>query len=151
MRRDRSQALVIRDGKILLVKHRMNGRTFYCMPGGGIDNGETPEDAALRELYEESNVKGKIIRKLSVQYKPDNRGEVHTFLIELDKDSPEPTPGVDPENEEQTIIGVAWKSLNEISEVDRMYLWSSGLNRVEIFHDEALGWGDEISYPDKRN
>lgn len=150
MRRDRSQALVIRENKILLVKHIMNGRTFYCMPGGGIDTGETPEEAALRELAEESNVSGRIVRKLSVQYKPDNRGEVHTFLVELNEDSPEPTPGVDPENEEQTIIGVAWKALNEISEIDRMYLWSSGLNRVEAFHKEALGWSDEISYPNYR-
>lgn len=150
MRRDRSQAMVVNGNKILLVKHIMNGREFYCMPGGGIEEGETPEEAALRELKEESNVDGKIVRKLSIQYKPNNRGEVHTFLVKLCDGEQKPSPGIDPELEEQTIVDVAWKSLDEISEIDRMYLWSSGLNRVEIFHEEALSWGDEISYPEQR-
>lgn len=146
MRRDRSQALVIRNNKILLVKHKMYGREFFCMPGGGIESGETPEEAAIRELNEESKVTGRIVRKLSIQYKPDNLGEVHTFLVDIDEDAT-PQKGIDPELEEQTIIGVEWKYLNEISEVDRMYLWASGLNRIDIFHKEALSWKDEISYP----
>ena len=62
MRRDRVQSMVVREDKILLVKHNMNGREFYCLPGGGIENGETPEEAAIRELKEESMVDGKIIR-----------------------------------------------------------------------------------------
>jgi 8-oxo-dGTP pyrophosphatase MutT (NUDIX family) len=39
------------DGSILLVRHRyMPG---LCFPGGGIDPGEAPADAVLRELKEE--------------------------------------------------------------------------------------------------
>ena len=87
IRRDRSQAMVIRGNKILLVKHHMSGRKFFCLPGGGIEEGETPEEAAVRELKEESGVEGRIIRKLSIQFKPDNRGEVHTFLIRIPEDA----------------------------------------------------------------
>ena len=96
IRRDRSQAMVIRGNKILLVKHHMSGRKFFCLPGGGIEEGETPEEAAVRELKEESGVEGRIIRKLSIQFKPDNRGEVHTFLIRIPEDAV-PSKGSDPE------------------------------------------------------
>ena len=149
LRRDRSQAVVVKEGKILLVQENVDGRTFFCLPGGGIEKGETPEEAALRELKEECNISGEIVRKLSVQYKPDNMGEVHTFLVKADKGQ-QPSKGMDPELEVQVISGVEWKRLDEISERDRMYLWSSGLLRVNEFRREAISWNDEISYPGKR-
>ena len=122
MRRDRVQSMVVREDKILLVKHNMNGREFYCLPGGGIENGETPEEAAIRELKEESMVDGKIIRKLSVQFKPENRGEVHTYLVEI----------------------VAWLSLEQLGEVDKAYLWAAGLNRIDFFHKKLLAMENKI-------
>lgn len=139
MRRDRAQALVVRNEKILLVKHIMDEREFYCLPGGGVEEGESYEEAALRELKEESLVDGRVVRKLSIQFKPDNKGEVHTFLIEIDDDAV-PGKGVDPEftEEEQSIVGVEWLTLEEIEERDRAYLWASGLNRVEYFHEKIV-------------
>ena len=44
MKRNRSQAMVCRDGKLLLVEHRMKGRDFFNLPGGGIEENETPEE-----------------------------------------------------------------------------------------------------------
>lgn len=149
MRRDRSQAVVVKDGRVLLVKEKVDGRTFFNLPGGGIEKGETPECAALRELKEECNISGQIARKLSVQYKPDNRGEVHTFLVMADEGQ-RPSKGIDPEQEVQIIMGVEWKRLDELSERDRMYLWSSGLYRIDEFREEVAEWGDDISYPEKR-
>lgn len=145
MKRDRAQALVIRKDKILLVKHKLKGREFYCLPGGGVEKGESYEEAAIRELEEESLVLGRVVRKLSVQYKPHNLGEVHTFLVEIDDDAV-PGKGVDPElkEDEQSIIGVAWLTLEEIGEVDRAYLWASGLNRVDYFHDKLLKGNNNI-------
>ncbi len=145
MRRDRAQAMVIRENKILMVKHELQGRIFYCLPGGGVEENETYEMAALRELEEESCVKGKISRKLSIQYKPDNKGEVHTFLIEIDEEQTA-KPGIDPElsEAEQTIVSVEWLALNEIGEVDKAYLWASGLSRIEYFHKILLDMNNEI-------
>lgn len=43
-------------GEILLVRTRLTGN--WGLPGGGIDRGETPVAAALRELHEETGHHG---------------------------------------------------------------------------------------------
>lgn len=149
MKRDRSQALVYRGDKLLLVEHILKGRDFFTLPGGGIEEGETPAEAALRELEEEAGVKGKIVRPLTVEYKPDMKSRIFSFLVEIPEDAV-PVTGSDPElpPEEQTIKSVKWLALNEIAERDRAYLFGAGLMRVPHFHDMVLLWGDdEISYP----
>lgn len=149
MKRNRSQAMVCRDGRLLLVEHRMKGRDFFNLPGGGIEENETPEEAALRELNEEAGVTGRIVRPLAIEYKPDLESWIFTFLVEIPEDSV-PHKGIDPElsESEQTIVGVAWRSLDEIAERDRAYLFGAGLMRVPEFHDEVLKWPDDaISYP----
>lgn len=149
MKRDRSQAVVCRNGKILLVEHFLKGRNFYNLPGGGIEDGETPAEAALRELKEEAGVDGEIVRPLTIEYKPDLESRIYSFLVEVPEDAVA-SKGTDPElpEEEQTIKGVAWLSLSEIAERDRAYLFGAGLMRIPEFHDEVLEWGDTVvSYP----
>ena len=152
MKRDRSQSMVIRGNRILLVEHQLFGRDFFNLPGGGIEENETPEQAALRELEEECQVKGTLVRPLTVEYKPDLESRVFTFLVEIPEDAVAKA-GIDPElpANEQSIIGVKWMRLDEISERDRAYLFGAGLMRVPYFHDEVLMWdGEDISYPIKK-
>ncbi|MEE8373596.1 MAG: NUDIX domain-containing protein [Dehalococcoidia bacterium] len=49
--RQRATAIVLRDGKVLLVKDRRARR--YSLPGGGLKRREPAVCAAARELYEE--------------------------------------------------------------------------------------------------
>lgn len=152
MKRDRSQSMVIRGNRILLVEHQLFGRDFFNLPGGGIEENETPEQAALRELEEECQVKGNLVRPLTVEYKPDLESRVFTFLVEIPEDAVAKA-GIDPElpADEQSIIGVKWMRLDEIAERDRAYLFGAGLMRVPYFHDEILMWdGEDISYPIKK-
>ena len=152
MKRDRSQSMVIRGNRILLVEHQLFGRDFFNLPGGGIEENETPEQAALRELEEECQVKGTLVRPLTVEYKPDLESRVFTFLVEIPEDAVAKA-GIDPElpADEQSIIGVNWMRLDVIAESDRAYIFGAGLLRVPYFHDEVLMWdGEDISYPIKK-
>ena len=47
-------AYAVREGKVLLIKHKKLG--LWLAPGGHIDEGETPDEAALRELLEETGL-----------------------------------------------------------------------------------------------
>lgn len=51
------KAVILDDrGRILVVKER--GRDWWDIPGGGIDHGETIDQALKRELYEEVSFQG---------------------------------------------------------------------------------------------
>ena len=60
-------AILDSDRKILLVKRgKAPFRGMWCLPTGFAETGETVEEAALRELEEETGIKGKINRLLDV-------------------------------------------------------------------------------------
>jgi 8-oxo-dGTP diphosphatase len=55
--RKRGVAVVLRQGKVLLVKDR--GKNKYSLPGGGVHDNERSYQAAARELYEETGLRAK--------------------------------------------------------------------------------------------
>ena len=148
--RSRSVAIVIRDRKILMERVFYFGREFFTVPGGGIEKGETPEEAAIRELKEECGLDGTIVKPLAVQYK-DNGSAEYSFEVGISDDQ-EAITGYDPEetSDNPPLKEVLWMNLNEISEKDRAFLWSYGLMLVPGFFDEIKNWGDEISYPGQK-
>ena len=142
----RAQCIVRRGRQVLMVKHRMNGEEWWCLPGGRVEALDTAGDAALRELREECHVEGKIVRQTSQAMESADVQSV-TFLVEIGDQ--EPRMGADPEldHTEQILVDLRWMTLAEIPERDRAYLWAAGLLNVAGFVEEVSGWGDALSYP----
>ena len=54
--RQRAGVVIVENGRVLLMKRVRAGQTYYLFPGGGVEAGETPEQAAAREAMEELGV-----------------------------------------------------------------------------------------------
>jgi 8-oxo-dGTP pyrophosphatase MutT (NUDIX family) len=117
--RPRAAAAVVRTKgtEILLVKHRWHdGTTSWILPGGALLPGETPEEAVVRELDEETGLKGTIVRFLFSM--PYDLGTSATFLVEVDA-SAQVSLGYDPEEVQESskmLVDVAWFPVKDVRE-----------------------------------
>lgn len=73
---------------VLLVKRQ--DLPIWVLPGGGVEKNETPEDAVVREVAEETGLHVSIVRKIA-EYTPINRLSLLTYLFECKKVSGELT------------------------------------------------------------
>lgn len=56
-------AVVLLDGDLVcLIERRRVGHIYYLFPGGGAEEGESPEQAAVREAFEELGVEVELDR-----------------------------------------------------------------------------------------
>ncbi|MEI6304823.1 MAG: NUDIX hydrolase [Candidatus Taylorbacteria bacterium] len=67
----RCRAVIVVDGKLLVVKHAPDS-PFFALPGGHLEWGEDVDECVSRELQEELGIKGEVGRLLYV----------NTFIIE---------------------------------------------------------------------
>ena len=76
-------AVIARDdeGKILLIKRKIEPcKGEWALPSGFMELEESPAEAALRELAEETGLKGKSKRLIGVY---PNNSEIHGYLITI--------------------------------------------------------------------
>lgn len=103
MQRVAAYAVVVRDGAILLSRlaPRVSTTELWTLPGGGLDHGEDPRDAVVREVHEETGLDltiGGTARTFSLHlpdtWRRGRRVDAHSLRIVYDGwvpvDSPEP-------------------------------------------------------------
>jgi 8-oxo-dGTP diphosphatase len=61
----RSRAIIVRKHHIALIKRQRDKLTYYVVPGGGREPGESPEQTAIRESFEELGLNITIERLLA--------------------------------------------------------------------------------------
>lgn len=119
-RHTRYQGAIVRDHHILLIAHREHatGRTYWVIPGGGIEPGETEEACVRREMLEETSLTVHVERLLMDESSTEGRvyEKYKTYLCT--PLSGEAAPGYEPEPEASAnyrIDQVAWVDLRDPS------------------------------------
>jgi 8-oxo-dGTP pyrophosphatase MutT (NUDIX family) len=79
----RGAAAIVFDsqGRVLVVKENY-GKYRWGLPGGMVEDGETPEEACIREAREETGVEV-VVRERVGRYRVDNGIESHAFICEI--------------------------------------------------------------------
>lgn len=82
--KNRAAGILIQEGKILLI-HRIKEiegkiREYYVIPGGGIEEYETIEDAVIREIKEEVGIDVEIIQNKS-KYILEEENKIQYFML----------------------------------------------------------------------
>lgn len=127
MRTERQRSaggLVVEEGKILLISTRSGRR--WQLPKGHIELGETPEQAAVREIREETGVTGRIVAPLpGVEYWYVERGQarihktVDYFLLDYLFGSTE-------DFDASEVSGASW------------FPWDEGLSRLSFDNERQV-------------
>lgn len=76
-------AVVLHEGKLLMLKRAgSHGADTWAIPGGHLEAGETPEDAAEREVLEETDVTVRATRRLPYTHDSvEGRDYVTLFIL----------------------------------------------------------------------
>jgi 8-oxo-dGTP pyrophosphatase MutT (NUDIX family) len=113
-------AIVVGPRGVVLLQHKRLG--FWMQPGGHIDAGESPWDAALREAREETGLDVRFVgdtpRLVHVDMHAGGRGHTHLDMRYLiDGGDADPSP---PQDESQHIGWFDWEAAIERAGDDRL-------------------------------
>lgn len=119
----RVRAIIIVDGKILLINRLKKDESYWVIPGGQVESGESREEAVRRECIEELGI-AVHIKKLfieSISDKPETAGQ-HEFFYLCDMIDGKVGTGQGPEFQQGTgykgEYRISWVDLKKLSDIN---------------------------------
>jgi 8-oxo-dGTP diphosphatase len=115
--------LILRDGRILLTRlaSRISADERWHLPGGGVDHGEDPRDALVREIREETGLDaevGETARVFSAHrpsmWRQGRRWDYQTLRIVYDAWVPVDAPEPRVEEVDGSTVAVAWHPVADV-------------------------------------
>ncbi len=141
MKRVTGRGIIIKNEEILLMERWRDGLHYFSIPGGGVEPGETIEEAAIREVAEEMGIVVSLERKLYEINTPDSVH--HIFLCNyisgeaaLHPDAPEAVEHAAGKN----LFKPRWIPLSELSSLSWVY-WD--ILREQLLGDVQHGFAHE--------
>lgn len=123
--RIRAGIVLIENNKVALIERQRAGLHYFVFPGGGVDEGESPEQAAIRETMEELGVRVAIKRKVAEVHFGHKSKQIY-FLV--DRISGEFGTGTgdeftdsDPDSPEEGIYIPIWMPIEELSQHGKVF------------------------------
>jgi 8-oxo-dGTP pyrophosphatase MutT (NUDIX family) len=117
--RIRAGIVLIEDNKVALIERHRAGLDYFVFPGGGVDEGELPEQAAIREAMEELGIQVAIKQKIAEIRLGRNSRQVY-YLVdqvggEFGTGAGEEYTDADPNDPEEGIYVPIWMPIAELS------------------------------------
>jgi 8-oxo-dGTP pyrophosphatase MutT (NUDIX family) len=141
----RYQAAIIKDNQVLLLRvlDQSMDKSFWLLPGGGRENGESIDDCLRREVWEETTLEVRVDRYLfEVPDIPGGMYEIlQTYLCYVERG--EARPGFEPEVDTEghsAIQEVKWFDLREIS------TWDSSVISDPVTYPELCRLREVLGY-----
>ena len=108
--RDVAIGIVNNNDCVLMIKRaKQEGNLVWAFPGGKVEDGETKEEACIREVFEETGLRVSVTELLGERTHPDTGAKIAYFLCRQEGGE----ISVQDENE---ILEVAYKTRQEFDE-----------------------------------
>lgn len=78
--------------KVLMIRRaKKEGDLVWAFPGGKVENGETKEQACIREIKEETGINVSVVKEIGHRLHPDTARMITYFLCEYISGEPQIT------------------------------------------------------------
>jgi len=116
--RIRAGIVLIQGNKVALIERHRAGLDYFVFPGGGVDEGETPEQAAIREAMEELGIEISI-KQMIAEVRLGEKSKQVYFLVEqtggeFGTGIGEEYTDSDPANSEEGIYIPVWMPIDQL-------------------------------------